>query len=50
MKRVRSITAESRGPSRRKAVRRRGRAVDAQVGKRLREARRLAGATPQRSA
>lgn len=50
MKRVRSITAESRGPSRHKAVRRRSRAVDAQIGKRLREARRLAGATPHQLA
>lgn len=50
MKRGRSITAESRGPSRRKAARRRSRQVDALIGKRLRAARRLAGASPQQLA
>jgi transcriptional regulator with XRE-family HTH domain len=50
MKRSRYVTAESRGPSRRQPARRRGRRVDALIGRRLREARLLAGATPQQLA
>ncbi|HZB93606.1 MAG TPA: helix-turn-helix transcriptional regulator [Stellaceae bacterium] len=41
------MTAESRGASRRQRAERR---IDAQIGRRLREARRLAGATPQQLA
>jgi transcriptional regulator with XRE-family HTH domain len=47
MMRTRIVTAESRGASRRQRA---GRRVDAQIGRRLREARRLAGATPQQLA
>ena len=47
MMRTRIVTAESRGASRRQRAERR---IDAQIGRRLREARRLAGATPQQLA
>lgn len=47
MKRAKIVTAESRGASRRQGP---GRRVDVLIGKRLREARRLAGATPQQLA
>lgn len=47
MTRARNLTADSRGPSRRQPARRRGRQVDVLIGKRLREARLLAGASQQ---
>jgi transcriptional regulator with XRE-family HTH domain len=49
MRRARQLLAESRSPSRRQP-RRRARQVDTLIGKRLREARRLAGASQQQLA
>lgn len=42
-----NVAAQSRGPSRRQPGKRRGNRVDVMVGKRLREARLVAGASPQ---